>query len=76
MDFDLPRENGREVLKVGEVGYWPEGKAVAIFFGPTPSSRGEEPRAYSEVNVFARLVDDPMILDAVREGERVEIRQG
>jgi hypothetical protein len=74
VELRVPLENGRQALEVGEIGYWPEGPAIAIFFGPTPSSIGKEPRAYSDVNVFARLVDDPAVLDEVREGDRVEIR--
>lgn len=76
VDFSLPLERGREVVDVGDIVYWPEGKGIGIFFGPTPASEDARPRAYSPVNVFARIVDDPVPLDHVRDGEKVELRRG
>lgn len=38
-------------VKVGDIGYWPPGSALAIFFGPTPMSTGDEPVPASEVNL-------------------------
>ena len=42
-------------VEVGTIGYWPPGKAVAIFFGPTPMSTGEKPVPASEVNLIGRI---------------------
>ena len=39
-----------EVMEIGEVAYWPPGRALCVFFGPTPASAGTEPRAASPVN--------------------------
>lgn len=48
-----PREPGaRQDVEVGELGYWPDGPAFCIFFGPTPASTGRSPRAYSPVNII------------------------
>lgn len=74
VDLVLPAESPREVLEVGEIGYWPSGQAVALFFGATPASRAGEPRAASGVNVFARITDDPSVLDRVVEGDPVALR--
>lgn len=63
----------REVLEKGEIGYWPPGKAMAIFFGPTPVSQGNECRAASEVNVFARIKGDLKKLSSVPDGSRVSV---
>ena len=49
-------ENGsREVLEAGELGYWPTGKALCLFFGPTPASQGDEIRAASAVNIVGKM---------------------
>jgi uncharacterized protein len=60
-------------VTVGALAYWPPGKALCIFFGPTPVSRNGEPRAYSPVNVVGQLLDDPSQLRGVRNGVRVQV---
>jgi len=55
----LPLEAGAGVqMDVGDIGYWPEGNALAIFFGPTPASSGPEPVAFSPVNRVGRIPKD------------------
>ena len=49
-------------LKAGDIGYWPPGPALAIFFGPTPMSTGEDPVPASEVNIVGRIKGDPTVL--------------
>jgi uncharacterized protein len=72
----LPEENARRDVEVGELGYWPEGKSFCIFFGRTPSSKDEKPRAYSEVNAVGKLVETPLEkLRAVKPGNKVRIEQ-
>jgi hypothetical protein len=51
--------DAREETGVGELALWPPGNALCIFFGPTPASRGSEPRAASPVNPIGRLLDSP-----------------
>ncbi len=50
-----PEADAREVMAVGEIGYWVQGQAVAIFFGPTPASHADEPRAIVPVNVVGAI---------------------
>jgi hypothetical protein len=69
----LPPEEGREVVAVGDLGYWPPGKAFCIFFGPTPASEGSEPRAASPVNVFGSVEGDATRFRGVRDGTRVTV---
>jgi hypothetical protein len=71
--LELELENGKEVLEIGDVAYWPPGKSMCIFFGPTPSSKGNEIRAYSAVSVFGKVIGDARIFRAVREGERIRV---
>jgi hypothetical protein len=48
-------DDARDVMAIGEIGYWVEGQAVAIFFGPTPASHADEPRAAVPVNVLGAI---------------------
>ncbi|MCJ7609968.1 cyclophilin-like fold protein [Candidatus Bathyarchaeota archaeon] len=66
-------ENAKDVVEVGDVAYWPPGQALCIFFGPTPASRGQEPRAASPVNVFGKVLNDASVFRKVRSGEDVVI---
>ncbi len=61
--FKVPVEmeeapDARADVAVGELGYWPRGRAFCIFFGPTPVSDGDQPRAASPVNPVGRVLDD------------------
>jgi hypothetical protein len=51
----LEKENSQVDCEVGDVGYWPDGKGFCIFFGPTPLSKTEKPKAASPVNIFAKI---------------------
>jgi hypothetical protein len=65
---DMPQEAGaREILSVGELGYWPAGKAFCIFFGPTPVSTDERPRAISPVNILGRILGDTQELKSIQD---------
>ncbi len=70
----LPLEpEARAEVAVGDLGYWPDGPAIALFFGPTPASQGSVPVAASAVNVFGRITGDATRLARVREGGRVRL---
>jgi hypothetical protein len=72
--LDLPLEKGaRTEAAVGEIGYWPEGRAIALFFGPTPASTGAAPVAASPVNVFGRITGDATRLTRVRPAAALKL---
>lgn len=71
--LELELENGKEVLEIGDIAYWPPGKSMCIFFGPTPSSKGSEIRAYSAVSVFGKVIGDAKRFKNVKEGERIRV---
>jgi hypothetical protein len=50
---DAPAESTRSEVEPGALAYWPQGNAICLFWGPTPASPGDKPRAASPVNVFA-----------------------
>lgn len=60
---DAPAEDAREVVEPGAVAYWPAGNALCLFWGPTPASTGDEPRAASPVNVVAIVRDVAPLAD-------------
>jgi len=72
---DAEPENPREVVEMGDLGYWPPGSAFCIFFGRTPASRGDEIRPASPVNVFGRMESDPKVFRKVRGGDRVRVEE-
>jgi len=73
--IEVEAENPREVVELGDLGYWPPGSAFCIFFGPTPASRGAEIRPASPVNVFGRILGDPKVFKKVKDGERVHVER-
>ena len=62
-------------VKVGEIGYWPPGKALAIFFGPTPMSTGDDPVPASEVNIVARIKGDATLLKKAKDSAFIKIER-
>jgi len=76
--FEIPvvaeeEPDARADVEVGELGYWPVGRAFCIFFGPTPASTGEAPRAYSPVNIIGRVLGDAIRFRAVEGGAPVRV---
>lgn len=66
-------ENGQDTVELGDLGYWPPGKAICIFFGPTPASKGDEIRPASPVTVVGRLLGNPLVFKQVPSGQEVTI---
>ena len=67
--------DARADVEIGELAYWPMGKAFCIFFGPTPVSRDEKPRAYSPVNVFGRVLGDATAFKGIANGARIRVNR-
>ncbi|MBF0519440.1 MAG: hypothetical protein HQK92_06935 [Nitrospirae bacterium] len=68
------QESGAKVvMEIGELAVWPVGSALCIFFGPTPVSVGDEPRAASSVNPVGKLIDDPSPLRKLKDVIKVTV---
>ncbi len=70
-----PDETATTKVKVGDVGYWPPGNALAIFFGPTPMSKGKEPVPASEVNIVGRITGDATVLRKAKGAKKIRIER-
>jgi hypothetical protein len=76
--FDVPVKVAREpdaraVIVPGEIAYWPQGQAIAIGFGRTPISKGNETRLASPCNVFAKALGSVKVLGKVKTGSKVAV---
>jgi hypothetical protein len=74
--FRVKPEREKDVVKLGDVAYWPEGPALCLFFGPTPTSPSPDViKPYSPVNVIGRILGDSSVLERVKKGEKVRVER-
>jgi uncharacterized protein len=70
---DMPLHDGKKVMEVGEVAYWPEGKAFCIFFDKTPFSKGNAPEAYSQVTPIGKVVSNLAAMEKMMDRTAVTL---
>ena len=74
--FELPvraelEDDARQVVDPGTVCFWTGGNSLALPYGPTPASQGDECRLVTEVNVIGSIKGDPRALSSVRDGMEI-----
>jgi hypothetical protein len=65
--------DARDVVTAGELAFWIEGSCIAIGFGPTPISRGDEIRLAAPTNIWADTQDDVRQLSTIQAGDPIHI---
>jgi hypothetical protein len=77
--FEIPveadLEDGQDLVALGDIAYWPQGKALCMFFGRTPIGDGDEIRPISPVTVVGRVDGDQetfrRLLGGLKQGEGI-----
>lgn len=78
--FEIPvkmelDETATSDVNIGDIGYWPKGNALALFFGPTPMSSSEKPVPASDVNMAGKILDDATALKRVKRAGIIRIER-
>ena len=71
-----PEENAKALVELDDVAYWPSGKAMCLFFGPTPIGRKGEIKPYSPVNVVGKIVNsDKSVIKNFKEETKITFQK-
>ena len=68
-------KDARQVVEPGTVCFWVEGQSLALPFGPTPVSEGDECRLVARVNILGKIDVDAKKLKTVKAGDRVRVEK-
>ena len=74
IDIDDGEINSKEVVDLGDLGYWPPGNAFCLFFGLTPASEDNDIRPASPVNIIGKILGDLEIFRTIESGDQVLIK--
>ena len=67
--------DAQQVVPPGTICFWVQGQSLAIPFGPTPISHGDECRLVNSVNLLGKLEGDPRVLKSVRDGDEIRVEK-
>ena len=76
--FEIPvslaaEEDAKDIVEKGDIAYWPQGECFCIFFGKTPASIDERPKAASKVNVFGKITGNLNFFRKINDGDKITI---
>lgn len=67
--------DAKDVINLGEMAFWTEGSCIAIGYGPTPISQGNEIRLAAKTNIWAHSQDNLDVLSTVKPGDQISLKQ-
>ena len=71
-----PEENAKALVELNDVAYWPSGKAMCLFFGPTPIGKKGEIKPYSPVNIVGKIINsDKSVIKNFNDGAKISFRK-
>jgi hypothetical protein len=72
---DLEEAYAKDIVELGDLGYWPQGPAFCIFFGQTPISEPSKIKPATAVNVIGRVFGDPKVFKKIKDGEVISLEK-
>ena len=73
-NLSINREKeAKAVVDFGEIAFWTEGSAIAIGYGKTPISSGDEIRLASPCNIWANADFDKRFFGDINDGDKVSL---
>ncbi len=71
-----PEENAKDLVSLNDITYWPAGKAICLFFGPTPIGKKGEIKPYSPVNIIGKIINvDKSVIKNFKEGTKITFQK-
>lgn len=73
--INISEENSKSLVQVNDVAYWPSGRAICLFYGPTPIGKKGEIKPYSPVNVIGKIINpNKAILSKIKNGVKISFQ--
>ncbi|MFC2149831.1 cyclophilin-like fold protein [Candidatus Auribacterota bacterium] len=77
--FTIPEKCPSEKLttdvSLGDIGFWPEGNCLCVFFGRTPMSVDDQPMPVSGIEIVGEITGDLSALKKINSGEKIAVKR-
>ena len=78
--FEIPIEesldlenDAKDIINIGEIAYWIEGKCIAIGYGKTPVSKGNEIKLAARTNIWGDALLNIKKLNKIKDGDEIVV---